>query len=475
MSHLKRLLVIDDEEAICFAFRRFFEARGWVVQDASSAAEGLQYCRRDKPTVVFLDIRLPDGSGLELLADLEHGADIAVVVMTAYSSLETTVRAVQARAFDYLVKPIDLDQALQLADRAVERRVPPRGPRAVDSSETQGALVTLVGASPAMQRVHKLIARAAHAETPVLLTGATGTGKELVARAIHEYSPRRGDPFVAVNCGALPEALVESELFGAARGAFTGADADRPGRFELAHGGTLLLDEVSELSLAAQVKLLRVLDSCDVERIGGTKSRRVDVRIIAATNRDLQAEMLAGRFRADLYYRLAVLSVHLPLLRERREDIVPLAEHFLARSAPTGFAGLSAPVARRLVEYGWPGNVRELKNAIESAAAIAPDRMIALEDLPDAVRNVLGAAAPAEDSLGSSVLAYLERMEHMDVARYSHLLERVERTAIAYALRRCHERQSEAAHYLGIHRNTLRNRIRELQRSNASAARPDVP
>ncbi|HOF17485.1 MAG TPA: sigma-54 dependent transcriptional regulator, partial [Phycisphaerae bacterium] len=308
------------------------------------------------------------------------------------------------------------------------------------------------------------IGRATASGSPVLIQGETGTGKELVARAIHQFSPRRDGPFVAINCGAIPETLIESELFGHVRGAFTGAEADRAGKFESADGGCLLLDEIGELPLDVQVKLLRVLDTGVVERVGASRPVRLDVRILAATNKNLADEVRQGRFRQDLYYRLAVLPISLPALRERKGDIALLAEHFLqataAGSAPT--ASLSPGALEALGNHPWPGNVRELKNAIEHAAALAPGRAIREEDLPESVRHGGTGHAPDEAALHRVVVDYATALP-AEAGRCSRTLEQAERALIAYAMKRHGGNQSEAAAYLGLHRNTLRNKLRHLK------------
>ncbi len=462
------ILVIDDEDSICLAFKRFFEDRGWSVTLAASADAGVAAWRARRPTVVFLDVRLPDRSGLDLLADIGDGRT-NVVVITAYGGLDTVVRAIQGRAFDYLVKPIDLDQALALAERIRDG-----GGRSSAAQAAIGNPVpdSLIGKSPAMQHVYKLIARVAPTTSPVLIQGPTGSGKELVARAIHRFGPRREGPFVALNCGAIPDNLIESELFGHVRGAFTSAASDRTGRFEAADSGTLLLDEVGDLPLAVQVKLLRVLDTNTIERVGSSQSIPLDVRIIAATNKHLEEEVERGRFRRDLYYRLAVLSIHVPALRDRREDVVALAAHFLHLAAPAStIPPLSADAQRVLSEYDWPGNVRELKNAMEHAIALAPERTILSDDLPAFVRRRGKPEHLDDDRLRHAVIDYAASLSDGDFGRCHRTLEQVERALIAFALKRHRGNQSEAAIYLGLHRNTLRNKLREL---GMDAASPEV-
>lgn len=456
MKENASVLIIDDEASICLAFKLFFEARGWSVHTAASAREGLAVCRERQPAVVFLDVRLPDGSGLDLLGELDR-VPSSVIVMTAFGDFDTVIRAIQGRAFDYLLKPIDLDQALALAERVRDRA----GVPAVAATTRTEPHERLVGSSPAMQAVYKLIGRVAAASSPVLIEGETGTGKELVARAIHRAGTRSGGPFVALNCGAIPDNLIESELFGHVRGAFTSASADRIGRFEAADGGTLLLDEIGELPLAVQVKLLRVLDHQAIERVGASRSIPVNVRVLAATNKNLEEEVGAGRFRRDLYYRLAVLRVSLPPLRDRPGDIPLLANHFLRMSSgPPASMGNAA--LQLMLDYSWPGNVRELRNAVEHAVALAPDRNITADDLPESVRSGKPAERINQEKFRRLVVDFAEGLRAGTPGRSQRTLEAVERALIAFAMTRCSGNQSEAADYLGLHRNTLRNKLREL-------------
>ncbi len=462
----KNILVIDDEDSICLAFQRFFARRHWVVRIASSATQGVSAFTDERPDVVFLDVRLPDGDGLEVLGRLrEIDASVPVIIITAYGGFRTVIGSMAGEAFDYLPKPIDLDQAEELTRRAVA------GTRRKSPSETQrdagadvGERTELVGSSVEMQRVFKRIAVLSQSDSSVLVLGATGTGKEVVARAIHHHSGRTDAPFVAVNCGALPENLVESELFGHVRGAFTGADADRIGKFEAADGGTLFLDEVGELPAPAQVKLLRALDSQTIERVGSTESRKLDVRIIAATNRGLPGDVEAGRFRADLYYRLAVVQVELPILADRPADILPLAEHFLALEAPRSQSTprLDDEARRALLGYGWPGNVRELRNAMAHAAALTPGDSITPADLPDAVSAQTPSPAPAGGRLGGIIEQYLGSLPAADGDLYAQAVRPLEEALLRHAMARCGANQSEAAELLGLHRNTVRKKLRDL-------------
>ena len=462
MADETSILVVDDEEAICFAFRRYFEQRGFRVGVAASGREGLSAFRQGGPDVVFLDVRLPDANGLDVLEEIRRDDPQAcVIVITAYGTLETVTRAIRGKAFDYLVKPLDLDRAAELVGEALASRAnrDRPGPPAPDPDVPDGP--RLVGSSPAMQEVFKQIGRVAQSDAAVLIHGQTGTGKELVARAIHEHSARRGRAFVAVNCGALPENLVESELFGYVRGAFSGADADKPGRFETADGGTLFLDEVAELPLAAQVKLLRFLDSQTIERLGSIRSITLDVRVLAATNRSLQQAIADGAFREDLFYRLAVVQIELPRLADRAGDVVALAEFFLSQRAGDGSGALrlSDSAAERLARHDWPGNVRELRNAMEHAAIVCGGEVILPQHLPEAV----GQARPAASAkLDKALAAYLDSLPAEPGGAYRAAIHPVAEAVLRRALAAAGGNQSAAAEALGLHRNTLRHKIREF-------------
>jgi DNA-binding NtrC family response regulator len=482
MPDASHILVIDDEESIRFAFTRYFQSRGHHVSSAATAREGLAAYKRNRADVVFLDVRLPDASGLDVLEKLRAGdPDAVVVVMTAYGTLETVTRAIRGKAFDYLVKPLDLDRAADLVAQAAASRQASTerarhgaaagaragpSPAPAEANRAKGETpkeTVLVGSSPAMQEVYKRIGLVAQSDAAVLIRGDTGTGKELVARAIHEHSGRAGQPFVPVNCGALPDNLVESELFGYVRGAFTGADGDKPGRFELADGGTLFLDEVGELPLAAQVKLLRFLDEQIVERLGSVRAVKLDVRILAATNRDLARAIQAQRFRDDLFYRLAVIQVELPPLAERVEDILPLARHFLSQRFGASAPPISEPAADALKRYRWPGNVRELRNAIDHAAVVSGGGPLLPTHLPELVRLGQSPRQVGDDESADCLTEYVRALLDGGTGDlHRRAVEPLERELIRRALEQTNGNQTAAAGLLGLHRNTLRNKLREL-------------
>lgn len=453
-----QMLVIDDEVSICEGFQRFFSRRGWGVRTVGTASQARAELARATPDVIFLDIRLPDADGLELLTELRESApDVAVVMITAFGGLDAAVQSMRSKAFDYLPKPIDLDEALRIAQRALKSGEPGRAASEPSPSDQLGG-VQLVGRSAAMQRVFKRVAVLARSDCSVLLLGETGTGKEMVARAIHEHSQRSSGPFVAVNCGAIPETLAESELFGHVRGAFSGAVEDKEGTFAAADTGTLFLDEIGELPLAAQVKLLRVLDRQVFEPVGSTRSREVDLRILAATNRNLPAEVEAGTFRADLYYRLAVVQVELPPLADRPGDVELLAEHFVRELSGEGDRRLSGEALALLIAHTWPGNVRELRNAVAHALAVCPAGAIGPEDLPPSVRSAGPQGGPASDLLRR----FVQLVPKSPGRIHPDAVAMLEDELIRYALEVAGGNQSEAAQLLGLHRNTLRRKIREL-------------
>jgi two-component system NtrC family response regulator len=390
-----RLLVVEDEPDQRRLLADLLAAQGYAVAVAGSLASATAELERTPVDAVVSDWRLPDGDGSELLASVRaRFPDTAFLMVTAYGTIARAVEAIRAGADDYLAKPFERQALLLAVARTLEnRRLARENRRLAEEIGERDRLVDLVGRSPAMQALYARVGKLAATQATVLLTGESGTGKELAARALHQLSARRARPFVAVNCAAIPDNLLESEFFGVERGAFTGADRTRAGRFERAHGGTLFLDEIGDLPLALQPKLLRALQEGRVTRVGGGRELDVDVRLIAATNRDLGAEVAAGRFRQDLFYRLAVVPLELPPLRARREDVPLLAEHFAARAARrhgVALPRLPPAVLRRLIEYSWPGNARELANVIERLVLLAEHGRVREEDLP---AEVVGVAA----------------------------------------------------------------------------------
>jgi DNA-binding NtrC family response regulator len=412
LTNRERILVVDDEANARMALAELLREEGYEVETAADAFKALGKLADLAPHLVLTDLKMPGMDGIELMQKIaasEHTP--AVIVMTAFGAVDSAVEAMRFGAFDYLTKPLNFDELLIVTQRALEqRRLRDEAGQLRKRLAARYSIGNIVGSSPPMQKVFKIIEQVAPSRASVLLTGESGTGKELVAAALHEHSPRKDGPFIKLHCAALAETLLESELFGHERGAFTGAVARRDGRFQLAHGGTLFLDEIGEISPAIQVKLLRFLQEHEFERVGGSQTIKVDVRVIAATNRDLAAEVKAGRFREDLYYRLNVVSIELPALRERPSDLALLANHFLTRFARENgkqISGLSTAALAAIGSYAWPGNVRELENAIERAVVMATDDLIEVDHLPATVKPApIASAAPV---IPGSTLADIER------------------------------------------------------------------
>ncbi len=475
-----RALIADDDPAIRLVLRHRLEAEGWQVEEAADSACALEALRSGRFKVALLDIIMPGAGGLEVLSTARaEGCATPIVVITAQTTMNNAVEALKRGAHDYLTKPFDnLDLVAATAARAVETAA-----QAADLERLRGEAVReqvggeIIGHSPAMQEVYKLIGRVVSNDATVLLIGESGTGKELVARAIHFKSARWRAPFVAVNCSAIPHGLIESELFGHERGAFTGAAERRAGKLELAGAGTLFLDEIGDLPLELQPKLLRVLQEREFSRVGGFETQRLQARIIAATNQDLEAAVAARRFREDLYFRLRVIPIHLPPLRERREDIHELTDYFVAKAAHEMGARATAvsPAARaRLAAYDWPGNVRELENTVLRAALLAPGNTIRAEDIVPARAGTpasaggIGAAGVDGDSfaelIARRVADYLDRGDGESEPRglYQKLVSEIERPLIEQAMRRAQGNQVRAARILGLNRNTLRKKLVDL-------------
>jgi two-component system nitrogen regulation response regulator GlnG len=463
-----RILIADDEDSLRWVLERGLRQAGHEVVAAKNSEEALAAFEQEPFDLVFLDVRMPGMDGLMALERLRQiRPDAYVVVMTAHGTMDTAIKAMQRGAYDYLAKPFDLDEVLLLTERALSAgRLTLEVARLRRGLQEVREFSALIGRHPRMQEVYKTIGRVAGTDVTVLLRGESGTGKELVARALHHYSRRSGRPFVAVSCAAIPGTLLESEMFGHERGAFTDAKERKLGKFELAHGGTLYLDEIGDMPAELQTKLLRALQERRIERVGGHDSIAVDVRVLAATNRDLEALMREGRFRDDLYYRLNVVALHLPPLRERRRDIPLLVEHFLAKYAEElGERGIAPEALNRLVGHDWAGNVRELENVIQRAMVMGTAGVILPEHLP--VGPVSAAASVAMDSTLEEVM---ERML-MDCVRglrergsanlYDLVVSLVEKPLLRAVLRETAGNQVRAAQILGINRNTLRKKLTE--------------
>ncbi|MBN9518285.1 sigma-54-dependent Fis family transcriptional regulator [bacterium] len=470
------LLVVDDEPAIQHAFARAFRDSDLTVRSATTAAEAVAAVEREHPDVVVLDVHLPDATGLATYHRVRAvDARTPVILVTGHGTTDLAIEAMKEGAFDYLLKPLELPALRELIDRAVRSARLMRVPAALPEAEpapVQGDL--LVGKCAAMQEVYKAVGRVARQDVTVLIQGESGTGKELVARAIYQHSARAGKPFVAINCGAIPENLVESELFGHEKGAFTGADRRRIGRFEQAHGGTVFLDEVGELPVAAQVKMLRVLQERRFERVGGDETLTSDARVIAATNADLERMVEAGQFRKDLFFRLNVFTVRLPPLRERGDDLQLLIDHYLRRYGQElgkPVQGVAPEAMAVLTAYPWPGNVRELQSVVKQALLQMPGAALLAEDLPAAVTGNGGlppefAPAPAAAAAGGEAFDWdryvAGRIAAGSEELYAEALERMEREVLVRVLRHTGGNQLQAAKILGITRGSLRTKIRAL-------------
>ena len=448
---MRRVLVVDDEENIRVVLKTLLRRQGYEVETASNGEEALTLVDSFGPDFVLTDVRMPKMGGLDLLSTLRaKQSDATVIVMSAYGNVEASLEAIKSGAYDYVQKPFKNDEIVLLLRKAEEREALRRENRALrEEIRKENKFEDLLAKSAPMQDIFRTVSKVADYKTTVLISGESGVGKELVARAIHARSSRAQRKFVAVNCGAIPETLLESELFGHKKGAFTDANADRRGLFEEADGGTLFLDEVGELPLALQVKLLRVLQDETIRRLGDSRDLKVDVRIVAATHRDLSAEVKASRFREDLYYRLNVLPIVVPPLRDRRDDIPVLMDHFVARNnvrLGTRLRGVEPEARRLLLEYSWPGNVRELENSIERAMVLAESEMITAQDLPERIRE---ARDPIKMQLASGELS---------IKKTTRIIEEV---LIRRALQKTRGNRTRAAQVLEISHRALLYKIKE--------------
>jgi two-component system response regulator PilR (NtrC family) len=448
-----RILVVDDEQSMREFLEIFFRGEGYEVVTAPDVDAALVAVEADDFDVVISDLQMPERSGLELLHAVKESAPQTVVIMiTAYATAETAIAAMKQGAYDYVTKPFKVDELRLVVEKALEKRLlAAENQRLRSELRREAGRRYLVGNSRAMEQLFELVARVADTKTNVLIQGESGTGKELVARAIHEQSERLEHPFVAVNCGAIPENLLESELFGHVKGAFTGAVQNKAGLFETAHRGTLFLDEIGELPASLQVKLLRAIQDKAVRRVGGTSDHQVDVRIVAATNRRLEEEVAGGRFREDLYYRLNVIQIVLPPLRERLEDVPLLVQHFVERHAAElgkPVRGFSDAALARLLAYPFPGNVRELENLVERSVALCQGDTIGPESLPPAVLEPAARGRSAKLPLEGATL--------------DTLVDEFERGLLSEALRQTAGVKKRAAQLLGISFRSFRYRLEKL-------------
>jgi len=444
------ILVVDDDQAHRTMLRTLLGGWGFSVEEADDGARAIERVHEKSFDLVLMDVRMVEVSGLQALPEIKKfNPAIPIIIMTAYSSVETAVEALKKGAYDYLGKPLDFDELKLAIERAMDHSQLKEENRALKERLGSGFNTgDIIGRSRVMLELLETVSLVAPTEATVMITGESGTGKELIARAIHANSPRRQKPYIQINCAAITETLLESELFGHEKGAFTGADRRREGRFRLAHGGSIFLDEVSEMSVAMQAKLLRVLQEKEIQRVGGDEVLKVDVRVMAATNRDLKKEIEAGGFREDLYYRLNVVTLAVPALRERREDIPLLVKHFLETFAEKNrkqIKGFTPQAMDRLVRYDWPGNVRELMNAVERGVILCRGEYIAEKDFPLSVSE----AEVSESDLAREGLP-------ADLP-----LEEVEKVTILNTLESAGGNKSEAARRLGITRRTLHKKLKK--------------
>jgi len=455
--------VVDDDHSVRWVLEQAFKQAGMRTRSFERAELLLDALKDDEPDVLITDVRMPGMDGFALLERLCRIApDLPVIVVTAYSDLDNAVAAYQGGAFEYLPKPFDVDEVVDLVRKAARQN----GHALVAAGDTGAAIPSLIGQAPAMQEVFRSIGRLAGSSMTVLITGESGTGKELVARALHDHSPRANKPFVALNTSAIAAELLESELFGHERGAFTGAESRRIGRFEQANGGTLFLDEIGDMSPALQTRLLRVLAESEFYRVGGQESIRVDVRVIAATNQDLAKAVRNGRFREDLYHRLNVMRINTPPLRQRREDIPLLLNHYLAdagRELNVQPKTLSAAAMDILTGYDWPGNVRQLVNATKRLTVTAPGAVISDPDIPEDLGGTAGSRR-AEDEWTQSLAYWAEKtlVGGQRQPLVAEALPAFEKTLIRIALAKAKGHRQEAARLLGWGRNTLTRKIKAL-------------
>ena len=469
-----KILVTEDEDSLRRVLQKALGDEGYWVQTVGTGEMARSALINTPFDVALMDIKLPDIDGLDLLKELkEIGVDTAVIVMTAQNTMRNAIGAMKNGAFDYITKPFDLDEILLLVKRAIDSRKLSRDFRELKEEVKKRFEpgVNIIGTSSSMQSVYKMIGQVADTQATILILGESGTGKELVAKTIHYNSPRWNQPFVAVNCAAIPHDLLESELFGHEKGSFTGALDRRLGKFELAEGGTLFLDEVGDIPLDLQTKLLRVLQDHEYSRVGGRDMLKADVRILAATNQDLEKAVKEKRFREDLYFRLKVIPIQLPPLRERRGDIALLIGYFIDkinREMGIQISGVSPDAQKLLEDHSWPGNVRELENTLIRAAVLSPGPILFPKDFTlqnrPAIATLEVDQLSLEEIIRHKLVDYFRRMEGVDVDNlYSLVIERVERPLIELTLKKTRGNQIRAAQILGINRNTLRKKITDLR------------
>jgi len=469
---MERIVVVDDDLSLCHFLTKPLSQEGYEVITCHNGNQALETINEREADLILLDNKLPDRTGLEVLKEIKQNhPKVPVIIMTAFGTTETAIEAMRLGAFDYILKPFELDEIFELVAKGLEANKLMKRAVAIPAlSEYMEDSDQIIGKSKMMQEVYKLIGQVAESDVTVLIRGESGTGKELVARAIYQHSQRKDSPFLAINCAAIPETLLESELFGHEKGAFTGANRRRIGKFEQCNGGTILLDEVGDMSLSTQAKILRVLQEGEFERIGGNETIKVDVRVLASTNRKPEESIKEGKFREDLYYRLKVMTIVLPPLRERKEDIQELTEYFFHlynRQLGTQVSYIDPAILKKLLSYTWPGNVRELANAIKRGLILTKGDVLTGEDIIFDKED--GATFFAnEEELEKNLNKMLDPL-FSDILRFwgtglhSNLLEKVEKFLIQKALSETGGNQVQAAKLLGISRNTLRHRIEKYK------------
>ncbi|MCE9561584.1 MAG: sigma-54 dependent transcriptional regulator [Planctomycetes bacterium] len=479
---MPKLLIIDDETNVLYSLQTGLETDDLSVVTAKTGKRGITLVPKENPDVVIVDVRLPDMSGLEVFDRIKEIAPkVPVIIITAFAATDTAIEAMKRGAFEYLLKPVDLHHLREVVTRALELRRMQSVPAVFDQPEATASdcdtgTDPIIGRSQLMQEVYKSVGRTAPQDVTVLILGESGTGKELIARAIFQHSKRADKPFLAINCAAIPDALLESELFGHERGAFTGADRQRIGKFEQANGGTIFLDEIGDMTPATQAKVLRVLQNQQFERVGGQDTLTVDTRVIAATNRNLEAEVLASRFRQDLFYRLNGVTITLPSLRDRKDDIPLLVDHFIKvadRKLDKRVSSIAPEAMRVLRAHDWPGNVRELQNVVRYAVIQAVGDVLTVECLPASVR---GGTAPipggsSEDGLDVRKLTR-DLLAFGSPEIYRRIIAEVDRVVLAEVLRHVANNQVHASALLGISRTTLRAKLAEEKQPTTVAEKP---
>ena len=472
---MSRILIVDDEEKICFAFEQFLKDNGHTPFVASNGADALKIVEKENPHIVFLDIRLPGMSGLSVLDKIKKMCpESMVVIMTAYGTMDTAIEAMRKGAYEYVTKPIDLDMVNELIKRILRSKevsslfCADNHDQVIDPIIDQGS-ISLIGRSQALEDIYKMIGLLTTNNVPVLIEGESGVGKELAAQAIHFKSERKKFPFVAINCGAMPETLLETELFGHEKGAFTGADTQKTGKFEYAGKGTIFLDEIGDLKFPLQIKLLRVLQEKELVRVGGLEPVPVRARVITATNKNLAQEVESGNFRSDLYYRLQLISLKIPPLRERKEDIPELVEYFIHKSnieLGKKIRGVEKSAMDKLLAYNWPGNVRELENVIKRATILTRGQTLGIHRLDSfKPEDTKSSGSHAEASVERTVKKWFRQKGSSTFFGsgqiYRNIINAVEKTLIKEALESCENNQVKASELLGMNRATLRKKMAE--------------